>query len=114
MLTIRLHRIGKNNQPSFKIVVVDKRKSAASGKFREEVGSINRVAKQVSFNKDRVAYWISKGAQPSPTVHNLLVAQKLITAKKIVNHSQPKKTEGAATAASATAAAPAKEAESAK
>jgi small subunit ribosomal protein S16 len=111
MLTIRLHRIGKNNQPSFKIVVVDKRKSAASGSFREEVGSINRVAKQVNLNKERVAYWISKGAQPSPTVHNLLVAQKLIVAKKIANHSQPKKAEGTASAAPAAAA---KSAEAAK
>jgi small subunit ribosomal protein S16 len=107
MLTIRLHRIGKINQPSFKIVVVDKRVSAAAGKFREEVGSINRVAKQIKLNKDRIIYWISKGAQPSPTVNNILIAEKIIGGKKIANHAQPKKAEGAP-AAVPVASAPAK------
>ncbi len=96
MLTIRLHRIGKTNQPSFKIVVVDKRVSAAAGKFCEEVGSINRVTKQAKLDKDRVKYWLSKGAKPSPTVANLLVAEKLVSGKKIAVHKQPKKTEAAA------------------
>jgi small subunit ribosomal protein S16 len=95
MLTIRLHRIGKTNQPSFKIVVVDKRVSAAAGKFREEVGSINRVTKQTKLDKDRIVYWISQGAQPSPTVNNILVTEKVITAKKIANYAQPKKAEEA-------------------
>jgi small subunit ribosomal protein S16 len=105
MLTIRLHRIGKTNQPTFKIVVVDKRTSAAAGKFREEVGSINRVAKQVKLNKEKITYWISKGAQPSPTVNNILVSEKIIEGKKIINHAQPKKAEGAPAAAAAPAAA---------
>ncbi len=100
MLTIRLHRIGKTNQPSFKIVVVDKRTSAAAGKFCEEVGSINRVTKQTRVNKDRVNYWISKGAQPSDTVHNILVSENVIAGKKIAVHAQPKK-EGAPTASAA-------------
>ncbi len=109
MLTIRLHRIGKTNQPSFKIVVVDKRRSAAAGSFREEIGTINRLAKQIKLDKERVAYWISKGAVPSPTVNNILVSQKLIEGKKIAVHKQPKKKEGkAAPAAGATPAAAAK------
>jgi len=104
MLTIRLHRVGKTNQPTFKIVVVDKRVSAAAGKFREEIGSIDRVAKQLKLNKERVAYWLSKGAQPSPTVNNIFVSEKLISGKKVAVHAQPKKAEGAAQAAPAAAA----------
>lgn len=104
MLTIRLHRIGKTNQPAFRIVVVDKRISAAAGKFREEVGSINRVLKQTKLNKERISYWISKGAQPSPTVANLLISEKIISGKKIAVHSQPKKKEGAVAAPAASAA----------
>jgi small subunit ribosomal protein S16 len=96
MLTIRLHRVGKTNQPSFRIVVADKRFSAAAGKFREEVGFVNRVLKQVNLNKERINYWLSKGAQPSPTVANLLIAQKITSGKKIAVHKQPKKKEGAA------------------
>jgi len=108
MLTIRLHRVGKTNQPMFKIVVVDKRVSAAAGKFREEIGSINRVSKQMKLNKDRAVYWISKGAQPSPTVNNILIAEKIIKGKKIAVHTQPKKAEGAAAAPTASKAEPAK------
>lgn len=99
MLTIRLHRIGKTNQPSFKIVVVDKRTSAAAGKFCEEVGSINRVTKQTRVDKDRVNYWISKGAQPSDTVHNILISEKIIAGKKIAVHAQSKKQAAAGTPA---------------
>jgi len=71
-------------------VVVDKRISAAAGKFCEEVGNINRLTKQVQLNKERINYWISKGAQPSPVVHNILVVEKIIDAPKIAVHSQPK------------------------
>ncbi|MFA6376755.1 MAG: 30S ribosomal protein S16 [Candidatus Paceibacterota bacterium] len=108
MLTIRLHRIGKKNQPTFKIVVVDKRISAAAGKFREEIGSIDRISKQTKLNKDRVVYWISKGAQPSPTVNNILIAEKIIEGKKVAVHAQPKKAEGAAAAPAAAKSEPAK------
>ncbi len=100
MLTIRLRRIGKKNQPSFRIVVADKRVSASAGKFREEVGFVNRIAKEIKLNKERIAYWMSKGAQPSPAVHNILIAQKVVEGKKIAVHAQPeKKEEDAKTAA---------------
>lgn len=99
MLTIRLHRTGKTNQPTFKIVVVDKRTSAAAGRFCEEIGSLNRVAKTAALNKERALYWLSKGAQPSASVHNLFVSQKIVAAKKLANHAQPKKAAEASGAA---------------
>jgi small subunit ribosomal protein S16 len=98
MLAIRLHRIGKKNQPSFKIVVVDKRRSAAAGKFCEEVGSLNRAKKESRIDKERIKYWLSVGAQPSPSIHNLLVSEKLLDGKKIAVHKKPKKTAAEATA----------------
>jgi len=91
MLTIRMHRIGKTNQPAFKIVVVDKRKSAAAGSFCEEVGQINRAVKSVNLNRERILYWVKQGAKPTSSVHNLLISQKLIEGKKIAKHNQPKK-----------------------
>jgi small subunit ribosomal protein S16 len=103
MLVIRLHRVGKTNQPSFRIVVVDKRRSAAAGRFCEEVGSINRAKKESKLNKDRIKYWLSQGAQPSASIHNLLVSEKLISEKKIAVHKQPKKKEGEAATAAAKA-----------
>lgn len=95
MLTIRLRRVGKKNQPSFRIVVADKRFSASAGKFREEVGFVNRIVKEIKIDKEKIVYWMQKGAQPSPAVKNILIDQKVIEGKKIALHSQPKKKEGA-------------------
>lgn len=86
MLTIRLFRIGRKNQPAFKIVVTDKRKSSTRGRFVEEVGVYNPVSKQRNIKGDRVKYWISVGAQPSASVHNMLVTDKIIEGAKIAKH----------------------------
>ena len=91
MLTIRLTRKGKKNQPFFRVVVVDKRRSSKGGRSVEEVGYFDPLTKRKSFKKERVLYWISKGAKPSPTIHNLLVSEKILDAKKIAKHKAPKK-----------------------
>lgn len=104
MLTIRLTRKGKKNQPFFRVVLVDKRRSSTGGRAIEDLGYLNPLKKNKSLNKERIQYWISKGAQPSATIHNLLVTEKIIDAKKIVKKS--KKSEVAATA-SAQPASPA-------
>jgi len=46
MLVIRLLRTGKKNQPSFKVVVVEKQKSSTSGRYIEEVGFYNPLTKE--------------------------------------------------------------------
>ena len=91
MLTIRLFRVGKKNQPSFKIVVTDKRSKPRAGRFVEEVGFYNPLTKEKVFKGDRIKYWISVGAKPSPTINNLLVSEKIITGKKIPKHKKSKK-----------------------
>jgi small subunit ribosomal protein S16 len=83
MLTIRLTRKGKKNQPFFRIVVVDKRKSSKGGRSIEDLGYKNPLTKKVSINKERVLYWIKNGAQLSNTIYNLLVEEKIIEGKKI-------------------------------
>ena len=95
MLVIRFLRVGKKNQPSFKIVVVDKRKSSKSGSFLEEVGFYNPLTKEKVLKGDRIKYWISVGVQPSPTVYNLLIKEKILEGKKIPVHKKPKKKEAA-------------------
>lgn len=82
MLTIRFTRKGKKNQPFFRVVLVDKRRSSKGGRAVEELGYMDPLKKRKSLNKERILYWISKGAQPSDTVHNLLVNEKIIDAKK--------------------------------
>lgn len=91
MLVIRLFRVGKKNQPSFKIVVTDKRNPPRAGRFVEEVGFYNPLTKEKVLKKERFQYWIQKGAQPSPTVYNLLVKEGIIEGKKIAVHKKSKK-----------------------
>lgn len=110
MLTIRLTRKGKKNQPFFRVVVVDKRKSASGGRNVEELGYKNPLTKKVSINKERALYWLGVGAQPSDTVHNLFVSEKIIETKKIAN-AKPSKKARAAAAKAAEEAAKAAEAE---
>jgi len=82
MLKIRLQRIGKKNSPSFRVVLVE-HTMRPRGEFIELLGSYNKIQKQKSFNKERILYWISKGAQPTPTMHNLLVDEKIIDKAKV-------------------------------
>jgi small subunit ribosomal protein S16 len=84
MLVIRLTRIGKKKQPSYRLVVQDKARDPW-GKALDIVGSYNprTTPKTIILNEDRIKEWMSKGAQPSPTVHNLLVNAKVITGEKV-------------------------------
>lgn len=85
MLVIRLQKVGKKHTATYRVVVTQKT-AAAKRKYLELVGNINRKTKAVSLNKERILYWISKGAQPSDTVHNLLISQGVTTGKKIPVH----------------------------
>ncbi len=94
MLVIRLFRVGKKNQPSFGLVITDKRKSSTKGRFIEEVGFWNPLTKEKVLKGERIKYWLSVGAKPSATVYNLLISEKVIEGKKIPKHKKPKKKEG--------------------
>ena len=73
MLVIRLRRAGSKKRPFFRVVVADSR-AAADSAFVEILGHYNPRTKPalVDVNKDRVTYWISKGAQPSDSVRTLI------------------------------------------
>ncbi|MFH1401568.1 MAG: 30S ribosomal protein S16 [Parcubacteria group bacterium] len=103
MLVIRYFRIGKKNQPYFRIVVTDQRRPTRGGRFVEEVGSFDPVKKKKILNAERIKYWISKGAQPSDSIHNLLISEKIIEGKKIDVHNKKKVKEGASTPAGVAA-----------
>ena len=78
MLTIRFHRTGRRNYPSFKIVITEHTKSSTGGRFIEEVGFFNPATKEKVLKAERLKYWISVGAKPSPTVWNLLVHYNIV------------------------------------
>lgn len=79
---IRLQRVGRKNDPSFRVVLTDSKNAAKSGKFLEILGSYNVKSGEVLFKADRIKHWVGCGAQVSDTVHNFLVKQKLIEGKK--------------------------------
>lgn len=83
MLCIRLQRLGKKKQPIYRLIVSDKHKDTQA-KSIEIVGSYNPITqpKQIELKKDRIEYWLSVGAQPSPTVHNLFLKEGLVKGKK--------------------------------
>ena len=87
MLVIRLQKVGKKHTANFRIVVTQKT-AAAKRKYLELLGNINRKTKAVSLNKERILYWISKGAKLSDTIHNLLVSQGVISSAKIPVHKK--------------------------
>jgi small subunit ribosomal protein S16 len=82
MLMIRLQRIGRKNDPAFRVVLTDSKNSTKSGRFKEVLGSYNVKTGEILFKGERISYWMSKGAQVSDTIHNFLVHKKLIEGKK--------------------------------
>jgi len=93
MLRIRFFRVGKKNQPAFKIVVINKKNPPRGGRFVEEVGFWNPITKEKVLRKERIKYWLSVGAKPTESVYNLLVSEKVIEGKKIAVHKKRKEKE---------------------
>ena len=73
MLMIRLARVGARKQPHYRIVVIEKDR-ARNGRSVEVVGTYNPRTNpaSVELKRDRIDYWVSKGAQVSDTVRRLL------------------------------------------
>ena len=90
MLKIRLQRIGRINEPSYRVVVTEHQNGPKAGKAVENVGFYNPKTKERKLDAERIKYWISVGAQASGTMHNMLVSTGIITGKKI--NVLPKKT----------------------
>jgi len=97
MIIIRLQRVGKKHTATFRVVLTEKT-AGPRRKYLELLGNVNRKMKTASLNKDRILYWISKGAQPSDSIHNLLVSQGIISGNKKPVHKKSKKAPMAATA----------------
>jgi small subunit ribosomal protein S16 len=83
MLKIRLKRVGRKHDPSFRLVVVESRRGPKSGRYLEHLGSYDARTNAKNVNGERVRHWLSVGAQVSDTAHNLLVDLGVVTGKKI-------------------------------
>ena len=90
MLKIRLQRTGRKNDPHFRLICTESILKPKTTQFTEILGTFNVKAGIFEAKKDRVNYWISVGAQVTPTVHNLLISKGIIEGKK--KNVLPKKT----------------------
>lgn len=95
MLTIRLQRLGKKKQPTYRVIVSEKHKDTQAGSL-EILGHYNPTVnpKVKEFKADRINYWIQKGAQMSDTVHNLLLEAGIVEGKKKKSVAISKKRQG--------------------
>ncbi len=106
MLTIRFQRIGRTNQPAFRIVATEKARAAKAGSIVEILGNYNPLTKAFAIEKDRVLARIAQGAQPSGSLKNLLISKGIIEGKKVnvlPKRTAPKKEEPVAEAPKAEA-----------
>ena len=73
MLRIRLRRVGKKKQPSYRIVVADAR-APRDGRFVEQIGHYNPLTDPptVVLEEEKAIHWLRQGAQPSDPVGRIL------------------------------------------
>ncbi len=109
---IRFQRIGRKNDPAFRIVVLEKARSPKAGRPFAQVGTYNPKTKAFNADADAIKEWMGKGAQLSPSLHNLLIAKKVRVGKKInvLPKKSPPPSEGKEKNEEAAAPAPAAEA----
>lgn len=94
---IRLQRIGKKGQAYFRVVILE-HTSRPKAEYLELLGTYNPHQKEFKVKKDRIEYWISKGAQPSPTVNNLMVNYKVWNKEKMQSWKPKRKDQKAQSA----------------
>lgn len=112
MLMIRFQRVGRKNDPAFRIAVLEKTSGPKAGKYVDLVGTYNPKTKTSTLKPELIKSWMQKGAQLSPSVSNLLVKQgaiegkvvQVISEKNLTKHIAKRKAEEEAAAVAALAA----------
>lgn len=79
---MRLQRVGRRNDPSYRIVVTDKRTGPKSDKHIDRIGSYNPKLNHIQLDAGKAKEWLAKGVQPSDTMYNILVTEKVIEGRK--------------------------------
>ena len=83
MLTIRLQRMGKRKNPTYRLIISEKARDTQYNSL-EILGhySPTQIPKVLELKADRIKHWLSVGAQASNTVHNILVREGILEGKK--------------------------------
>ena len=119
---IRFQRIGRKNDAAFRMAVLPKASGPKAGKYVDLVGTYNPKTKAMTVDGAKIKDWMSKGAQVSPSLHNLLVKNGVVegiknasvVSKKNLEKNVKARAEAEAKELSAKEAADAKAAEAAK
>ena len=77
MLAIRLQRLGRKALPIYRLAVQESRRHPSSGRVVAYVGSFNPHTKETTVDKEKVAFYLKNGAQPTPRVVRILSEQKV-------------------------------------
>src|SRR6476469_5659835 len=80
MVKLRLARGGRKKLPIYKIIAADSR-SRRDGRFIESLGQYrpsNEAGQKITFNEERIMYWLRTGAQPTTTVRALLSKEGIL------------------------------------
>ncbi len=72
MLKIRLQRVGRRNDPSFRVVLIESHRAPKSGAVKEILGNYEARKKRIVLKRERIDHWASHGAQMSQTVRDLI------------------------------------------
>lgn len=83
MLMIRFQRIGRRNDPAFRIVVLEKTSGPKAGTYVELVGTYNPKTKAFQADGEKIKGWMNKGAQVSDSLRNLLISKGVLEGKKV-------------------------------
>jgi len=99
LVKIRLKRMGTTKRPFYRIVVADSR-SPRDGRFIEALGTYDPLPAEhkVVLDGDRVREWLRRGARPSDTARDLLVAEGILPAGSRAQRAAPIKEEPASAA----------------
>ena len=77
MLAIRLQRLGRKALPVYRLAVQESQRHPSSGRVVAYVGSYNPHTKETRIDTEKVEFYLSNGAQPTPRVVRILKDQKV-------------------------------------
>jgi small subunit ribosomal protein S16 len=77
MLAIRLQRLGRKALPIYRLVIQEAQRHPSSGRVVSYAGSYNPHTKATQLDGEKIAFYLKSGAQPTPRVVRLLLAEKV-------------------------------------
>ena len=94
---VRLTRVGSKKNPIWRVVVADQR-SPRDGRFIETIGHYNPQTEPstIMIDEERFQHWVSRGAQPTNTVKQLVRAQAKSASAVAVAEPEPEPEAAAA------------------